>query len=164
METVSELAEMVLQLLKKKNMHVTFVESCTGGMLASSLVSISGASAVMEQAMVTYSNEAKKRLAGVKESTLEQYGAVSSQTAMEMAEGGAKRAECEVCVSVTGVAGPGMEEDKPVGLVFLGIFFLGNVRAVECHFLGNRQEIREAAVKKAFELIMEELKEMEEKK
>ncbi|MDD6572926.1 MAG: CinA family protein [Thermoflexaceae bacterium] len=152
-----EIEEKVLKLLLDNGLCVSFVESCTGGMLASSLINVSGASGAIEQSFVTYSDKAKHKLAYVKNSTLKKYGAVSAETAKEMACGGARRAKSDLCVSVTGVAGPGLEEGKPVGLVYIGFFYRGKVKAVECHFEGDRRQIREAAVQKALCLIMDEL-------
>ena len=91
-------------------------------MISSRIVNVPGASAVLKQAYVTYCDEAKHTVLGVKKETLEKYYAVSSQTACEMAEGGAKAAGADVCVSVTGVAGPDTEDGKPVGCVFIGCF------------------------------------------
>lgn len=144
----------VVRLLKKKGLKICFVESCTGGLLAATLINVSGASAVIEQSYVTYSNEAKHKLAGVKNKTLKERGAVSKKTAKEMAKGGAKAAECPVCVSVTGVAGPGTEEGKPVGLVYIGVYFQGSVTAYKFRFDGTRSEIRKKAVDKALSLIV----------
>ena len=114
----------VVDVLKEKKLTITTAESCTGGMISSRIVNVPGASAVLKQAYVTYCDEAKHTVLGVKKETLEKYYAVSSQTACEMAEGGAKAAGADVCVSVTGVAGPDTEDGKPVGCVFIGWGFL----------------------------------------
>ena len=146
----------VVALLKKKHLKVTFAESCTGGMLAARLVNVSGASEVFDSAVVTYSNEAKTKLLGVNKGTLEVFGAVSSQTAEEMAIGASHRLEADVAVSVTGIAGPGGGTDKkPVGLVYMACNVLGNVTVKECHFTGERFEVRTAAVEAALQLIKE---------
>ena len=145
-----------VELLKKKHLKVTFAESCTGGMLAARLVNVSGASEVFDSAVVTYSNEMKRKLLGVNEDTLESFGAVSPQTAEEMAVGAACRLEADVSVSVTGIAGPGGGTDKkPVGLVYMACNVLGNVTVKECHFTGERLEIRSAAVETALQLLKE---------
>ncbi len=144
----------MVRLLKKKNLKICFVESCTGGLLAATLINVSGASAVIEQSFVTYSDEAKHKLAGVKNKTLKERGAVSKKTAKEMAKGGAKAAGCPVCVSVTGVAGPGTEEGKPAGLVYIGVYYQGSVTAYKFRFDGTRSEIRKKAVDKALLLIV----------
>ena len=146
----------VVALLKKNHLKVTFAESCTGGMLAARLVNVSGASEVFDSAVVTYSNEAKTKLLGVNKSTLEAFGAVSSQTAEEMAVGAASRLEADVSVSVTGIAGPGGGSDKkPVGLVYMACNVLGNVTVKECHFAGERLQVRSAAVEAALQLLKE---------
>lgn len=144
----------VVRLLKKKGLKICFVESCTGGLLAATLINVSGASAVIEQSFVTYSNEAKHKLVGVKKKTLKEHGAVSKKTAKEMAKGGAKAADCPVCVSVTGIAGPNTEEGKPVGLVYVGIYYENNVTAYKFRLDGTRSEIRKKAVDKALALIV----------
>ena len=102
----SETAEKLVKLLKKKNLTVTTAESCTGGMIASAIVSVAGASACFKEGYITYSNEAKKKLLGVREDTLKQYTVVSAQVAQEMAAGAAAAAQSSLAVSVTGVAGP----------------------------------------------------------
>ena len=101
----SETAEKLVKLLKKKNLTVTTAESCTGGMIASAIVSVAGASACFKEGYITYSNEAKKKLLGVREDTLKQYTVVSAQVAQEMAAGAAAAAQSSLAVSVTGVAG-----------------------------------------------------------
>lgn len=109
------LEETVTELLSEKHLHVTTAESCTGGLISGTLVNAAGTSAVLNEGYVTYSNEAKERLLGVSHETLETYGAVSEQTAKEMAEGAAKAAGAEAALSATGIAGPsGGTEDKPV--------------------------------------------------
>ena len=146
----------VVDLLKKKDLKVTFAESCTGGMLAARLVNVSGASEVFDSSVVTYSNEMKKMLLGVDESTLNIFGAVSTQTAEEMAVGAASRLGADVAVSVTGIAGPGGGTDrKPVGLVYMACNVLGNVTVKECYFIGERLEVRSAAVEAALQLLKE---------
>ena len=123
----SETAEKLVKLLKKKNLTVTTAESCTGGMIASAIVSVAGASACFKEGYITYSNEAKKKLLGVREDTLKQYTVVSAQVAQEMAAGAAAAAQSSLAVSVTGVAGPDPDEGNPVGLVYMRHVF--NLRA-----------------------------------
>ena len=127
----------------------------TGGMIAARLVNVSGVSDVFMQGMVTYSNEAKIRLLGVKEETLAAYGAVSRETALEMALGGAERSQTDVCVAVTGLAGPGGgSQEKPVGLVYMGLRCKGEkAEVLEYHFKGNRGKIREQSMMKALDLV-----------
>ena len=112
--------ETVIRLLQESKLTVTTAESCTGGLIAGTLVNVAGASDVLGEAYVTYSNEAKQRLVGVRAETLEQFGAVSEQTAREMAAGAAKAAGADVAFSSTGIAGPGGgTKEKPVGLVYI---------------------------------------------
>ena len=146
----------VVEILKKKHLKVTFAESCTGGMLAARLVNVSGASEVFDSAVVTYSNEMKGKLLGVNEGTLKAFGAVSPQTAEEMAVGAACILYADVAVSVTGIAGPGGGTDKkPVGLVYIACNVLGSVTVKECHFTGERLEVRTTAAEAALQLLKE---------
>ena len=152
------LAEEVVKLLKDANMTVTTVESCTGGLISAALVDVSGASAVLNQAYVTYANEAKQSLAGVKAETLEEFGAVSEQTAREMAEGGAKAAKAEAALAVTGIAGPdGGTAEKPVGLVYIGCYVKGHTVVEKNVFSGTRREVREQSVAAALTLLKKQL-------
>lgn len=152
------LEETVVELLSEKQLHVTTAESCTGGLIAGTLVNAAGASAVLNEGYVTYSNEAKERLLGVSHETLETYGAVSEQTAKEMAKGAAKAANAEAALSATGIAGPGGgTEDKPVGLVYIGCYLNGNITVKECRFHGNRMENRVHTVETALEMLKEAL-------
>ena len=148
----SETAEKLVKLLKKKNLTVTTAESCTGGMIASAIVSVAGASACFKEGYITYSNEAKKKLLGVREDTLKQYTVVSAQVAQEMAAGAA--AQSRLAVSVTGVAGPDPDEGNPVGLVYIGIAFEGSVYAARFQFTGSREEIRRQAACEALALAL----------
>ena len=144
----------VVDLLQKKHLTMATAESCTGGMIAARLVNVSGVSDVFMQGMVTYSNEAKVRLLGVKEETLAAHGAVSRETALEMALGGAERAQTDVCVAVTGLAGPGGgSKEKPVGLVYMACAVKGKAEVLEYHFKGNRGKIREQSMMKALDLV-----------
>lgn len=145
--------EIVVAMLKERKLKISTAESCTGGMISSKIVSVSGASLVFEQGFVTYSNEAKVKLVGVSEDTVNRYGVVSAQTAEEMARGCATVAGADVGVAVTGVAGPGTEEGKPVGLVYVGCYYDGRTVVEECHFAGNRQAVRESAADYALDLV-----------
>ena len=112
----------VYLLLKQKGYKVSTAESCTGGLLSATIINVSGASEIIDMAFVTYSNEAKQELLGVKSDTLKKYGAVSEQTASEMAYGVKNRANSNVGLSTTGIAGPtGGTDKKPVGMVCFGI-------------------------------------------
>lgn len=148
------LEEVVIKLLKKKELKLTTVESCTGGLIAGRLVNVAGASDVFQQGYVTYSNKAKKRMVGVDKATLKKYGAVSKETAKEMTKGGILESDADVCVAVTGEAGPiASEEGKPVGLVYIGCYYKDKVTVKEFNFKGDRQKIREQAVIKALDLV-----------
>jgi len=152
------LEEQIVKKLLEKNYTVTTAESCTGGLLAGRILNVSGASGVYNEGRITYSNEAKERLLGVSHETLEKYGAVSEQTAREMAEGAAKAAKAEVGLSTTGIAGPsGGTPEKPVGLIYIGCHINGKTYVKECRFQGSREENRNAAVEAVLELLLEKL-------
>lgn len=152
------LEECLVEKLTHLGMTVTTAESCTGGLIAGTLVNVSGASDVLNEGYVTYSNEAKERLVGVSHDTLEAYGAVSEQTAREMAEGAAKAAKADVGLSSTGIAGPGGgTAEKPVGLIYVGCSVRGKTRVRECCFTGNRMENRLETVKTALSMALEML-------
>ena len=148
----------IVELLDGQGMTVTTAESCTGGLLAGRIMNVPGASGVYREGYITYANDAKERLLGVKRETLMEHGAVSCQTACEMARGAAKAAGADAAVSVTGIAGPGGgTEEKPVGLVYVGCYVKGHVRVEEFHFTGNRDKNREYTVARALTLLREEL-------
>lgn len=152
------LEEAIVEILSEKQLTLTTAESCTAGLLAGRIMNVAGASAVYNEGHITYSNEAKERILGVSHDTLEKYGAVSVQTAKEMAIGAALKANADVAVSVTGIAGPGGgTKEKPVGLVYVGCYVKGNVRVEEYHFTGNRAKNREYAVVRALTVLREEL-------
>ena len=152
------LEEKIVKELQNKGYTITTAESCTGGLLAGRILNVSGASAVYNEGHITYSNEAKERLLGVSHDTLERYGAVSEQTAAEMALGAARVASANVGLSTTGIAGPsGGTPEKPVGLVYIGCAINGDVTVEECRFSGNREENRNAAVEAVLELVIDEL-------
>ncbi len=142
--------------LKKRNWTVTTVESCTGGAVAARIVNVAGASEILRQAFVTYCDEAKHLLAGVRQETLEKYTAVSRETAREMALGGARAASADVALSVTGLAGPGGgTPEKPVGLVYIGCAVHGKTVVRELRLQGSRAGIREQAAEAALSLALE---------
>ena len=146
--------KVVGDLLIKNKLKISTAESCTGGMIASRLVSISGISDAFLEGAVTYSNEAKVRTLNVKEETLKKYGAVSEETAREMAEGIAKRTGSDIAVVTTGIAGPGGgTEEKPVGLVYIGLYYKGEVFVYKNVFNGNRQEVRTKATVRALDIV-----------
>ena len=150
---MEQVEETLAALLKEKKMSVTVAESCTGGMIAARLVNVPGISEYFWGSFVTYANEAKTALLGVDEQLLKEKGAVSPEVAEAMALGAAKAAGADVGISSTGIAGPdGGTPEKPVGLVYIGCSVKGVVLVVECHFHGNRQEIRAQAAREALEL------------
>ena len=152
------LEEAIVEFLDKRGMTVTTAESCTAGLLAGRLMNAAGASNVYREGYITYADEAKERLLGVRHETLMRFGAVSAQTAEEMARGAAGAAGADAAVSVTGIAGPGGGTDeKPVGLVYIGCCVKGKIRVEEFHFTGNRAKNREFSVARALTLLREEL-------
>mgnify|MGYP001123815453 CR=1 FL=1 len=150
--------EELVEILTKKQYKITTAESCTGGLVAGTLINAPGISAVYKEGYITYSNEAKERLVRVSHQTLEQFGAVSEQTAREMAEGAARAAKAEAALSATGIAGPGGgTAEKPVGLVYIGCYLNGKTTVKECRFTGNRMENRLHTVETALEMLKERL-------
>lgn len=148
------LEEAVVRLLLKHELTVTTAESCTGGMIASRLVNVPGVSEVFNEGFITYSNKAKRKILDVSKSTLKKYGAVSEQTAREMAIGGVFAADADACIAVTGIAGPdGGTAEKPVGLVYAACCIKDDVVVEECHFTGTRAEIREQTADYALNLL-----------
>ena len=143
-----KLEEKIFELLKKHSCKVATAESCTGGMIAAALVGCSGISSYFNEGIITYSNEAKIKYLQVSEETLKAYGAVSKETAKEMAEGILRKADADIGLSATGIAGPnGGSEAKPVGLVYIGLAVRDKAFVYELRLGGSRQEIREKTVK-----------------
>ena len=144
----------VVRLLKKYELTVATAESCTGGLVAGRLVNVPGASDVFKEGFVTYSNKAKRKHLEVSKNTLKKYGAVSKETAKEMAIGGAFATDSDLCVAVTGLAGPdGGTEEKPVGLVYMACCLGDKVTVEKYQFKGNRSKIREQSVVRALDLV-----------
>lgn len=150
--------ELSLLLVNSRLMLVT-AESCTGGLIAAAMTDRAGSSSSFERGFVTYSNDAKVELLGVNPQTLENFGAVSEQTAAEMAEGALKNSRAHIALSVTGIAGPtGGSAEKPVGLVYIGIARKGkDTQVIKTIFDGDRTSIRQATVEKALELLIEKI-------
>ena len=152
------LEETAVEKLLAKGYTVTTAESCTGGLIAATLINVSGVSEIYREGYITYANESKEKLLGVRGETLRNYGAVSEQTAAEMALGAAKAAGADAALSVTGIAGPGGgTAEKPVGLVYIGCAVNGEVTVREYRFTGNREKNRDYAVARAITLLREEL-------
>jgi len=145
--TEETLEGVVVQLLKEQSKTISFAESCTGGMVASTIVNVSGSSAVFKESFVTYANEAKIKNLNVTPSVLEEFGAVSNECAYEMVKGLQYKTKADVCLSITGIAGPtGGTEEKPVGLVYFGLYNDGEIKTYRRVFNGNRTMIRTRAM------------------
>ena len=140
--------EYLVKTLTARGLTMTAVESCTGGMIAAAVTSVPGSSVILKQSYVTYCDEAKHSMVGVRRETLRRYTAVSRQTAGEMAVGGAKKAAADLCLSVTGYAGPA-SGDEDVGLVYIGCSYSGKTWVRECHFSGDRASVRKSACAQA---------------
>ena len=140
----------VSKILIKNKLTISIAESCTGGLVSSTFINYPGISSVFMEGCITYSNESKIKRLGVNLNTLDIYGAVSEETAIEMVEGIAKNFNTNVAISTTGIAGPdGGSIEKPVGLVYIGIYINGNTTVKKYIFNGNREEIRLKATENA---------------
>ena len=145
----------IIQRLIKKKLSISVAESCTGGMLSSSITSISGASKIFKIGLVTYSNLAKIKLLKVSSSNIKRYGAVSEKCCLKMVEGLSKLSKSKINISITGIAGPkGGSKNKPVGLVYIGIKKGKKISINKYLFKNkNRENIRKNSVKEALKLI-----------
>jgi nicotinamide-nucleotide amidase len=150
------LAERLGQALKKEGYKIASAESCTGGWIAEVITEVPGSSAWFDRGFVTYSNNAKVRMLGVNPHTLEQYGAVSAETAKEMVSGALANSEADWAVAVTGIAGPdGGSEEKPVGTIYIAWRSKNGLFTVERFLLsGNRHQIRKETVKNAIKGVL----------
>ena len=155
------LEEEVVNKLLEKNLIITTAESCTGGLIAAAIVNVSGASGCFNEGYITYANESKIRLLGVKEESIRELGVVSDVVVKEMAEGVLKKAGADISVAVSGIAGPlGGSADKPVGTVYIGICLkdklTNNLTKVsyKFHFEGDRMQIRNMTVVETLKLIL----------
>ncbi len=157
--TDTELKNVVAELLLSKGSTIAAAESCTAGLFTATLAEIPGISSVLTESVVTYSNEAKERHLGVKHETLEKHGAVSHQTAKEMARGIKHISGADIGISITGIAGPdGGTQEKPVGLVYIGIATKGKVNIYKLKLIGReRNKIRHAAVMNALNIVRKTL-------
>lgn len=152
------LEEQIVSLMCEKKLTLASAESCTGGMFASRIIDVPGVSEVFKAGFVTYANEAKQNLIGVKEETLAQFGAVSEQTAREMVLGAMKAAKADMAVATTGIAGPGGgTKEKPVGLVYIACGSADDIVVERCYFDGSRKEIRQASVEHALGMLFKEI-------
>lgn len=153
------LAEQLYRLLKLRRMKVAIAESFTGGGVGKRLVDVSGVSEVYFEGLNTYSNEAKMQRLGVSELTLSQYGAVSAETAFQMADGLLNTGNCDVAISTTGIAGPKSDNTlKPVGLAYIGVGVGDDVAVYKFNFAGDRQAICEKGINHALFLAYKRLK------
>lgn len=158
----SSLESVLVEKLKAAHKTVAFAESCTGGLIAKRITDVSGASEVFGFGFVTYANEAKMKLLGVSPETLEKHGAVSPETAREMALGAKRVSGADIAVSVTGIAGPtGGTPEKPVGLVYMGVAFEGGVETCKLmlggHKGSDRAYIRTLTANHAFKAVLDKL-------
>jgi PncC family amidohydrolase len=152
---ILEKAELLVSLLKEKNLKIATAESCTGGLVSAYLTCISGASQVFEMGVTSYSNEVKNRILGVGCDTLKEFGAVSQNTACEMAQSVRKMANADIGVSVTGVAGPTSQEGHPVGYVFIGVSYKENTFATLLDIPPrDREYVRKQAVLQLFDTVI----------
>src|ERR1700753_349078 len=156
--STSTLARSLLDLCRGRRLTIATAESCTGGLVAGALTDIPGSSDVIDRAFVTYSNDAKRAMLGVEADTLATFGAVSKETAIQMAVGALERAEVDLAVSITGIAGPGgAVPGKPVGLVHFAVAARdGRITHRECRLgASGRSAVRQRSVFEALRLLME---------
>ncbi len=146
----------LVRLLKKKKLKLSIAESCTGGLLASSITSVSGASKIFNLGLITYSNQAKIKILKVNKNIIKSFGAVSNQCCLAMVNNLSKISKAHINVSITGIAGPkGGTKQKPVGLVYIGIKKGKKVLIKRCLFKSKkRSSIQKATVKKTLDLIL----------
>ena len=157
---MKKLSQKIVRLLAKKKLKISFVESCTGGLLSSTITQISGSSKVFTIGLITYSNQSKINTLKVSKNTIKKYGAVSYETCLSMVKNLNKISKTNISVSITGIAGPnGGTKQKPVGLVFIGIK-KGNKKLVKKLLFKNKKRIfiQRTAVNKALNLILSFLK------
>jgi len=155
----SDFSHEAFLLLKGRGEKVAFAESLTGGLIAATFIGNSGASSVLDESYVTYAAESKIRILGVSPETVQTVGVVSAECAAQMAAGVRRISGADWGVSATGLAGPdGGTDDLPVGTVFIGVSGKNGTHARECHFDGDRMDVRNQAVQAAFELLIKAIK------
>ena len=153
---MNDLSSKVVRILTKKKLSVSFAESCTGGLLASTITSISGSSKVFNMGLITYSNNAKVKLLKVPKKTITKYGAVSYETCLSMVKNLSKISKSNISISITGIAGPdGGTKEKPVGLVYIG-FKKGSKITIKKYLFKNKNRIRiqKATVNEILKMIL----------
>ena len=155
-----DLNQKIFSILKKKKLKISFAESCTGGLLSSSITSICGSSKIFSMGLVTYSNQSKITILKIPKNIIQKNGAVSIQCCLSMVNNLNKISKSKVCVSVTGIAGPkGGTRQKPVGLVYIGIKFGKKVIINKCNFKNKgRIFIQKQTVKKSLNLLLKLIK------
>ena len=152
---MQQLAQSLVNTALARKAVIGLAESCTGGRVAAAITSVSGASSVFAGGVVAYSNEIKESLLGVRRGTLDEFGAVSAETALEMAEGVRRVTGASHCVSITGIAGPtGATLSKPVGRVYIGLATPHETRVERFQFTGTRQNIQTLATESAMRILM----------
>jgi PncC family amidohydrolase len=168
---MTTLQDEISQLLRRyqaktgKLLTIGTVESATGGRISDKITNVPGSSDYFKGSIVSYSNEAKTDIVGIKKLTIRRYGAVSSRTAIEMAKGGRKLLKVDICLSDTGIAGPtGATPGKPIGLFYLGLSAQKSTMANEHHFHGSREENKQKAVEAALTMLKEYLENKLEEK
>ena len=156
---MKKISEKIVKLLSKKRLKLSFAESCTGGLLSSSITSINGSSKVFTFGLVTYSNQAKIKILNIPKKIIMKHGAVSYETCLAMVNNLSKISKANINVSITGIAGPnGGTKQKPVGLVYIGIKIKKKVIISRCQFkIKQRISIQKATVKKTINLILKQL-------
>ena len=157
---MKKISQKIVRLLKKKKIKIAFAESCTGGMLSSTITSIRGSSKVFTMGLVTYSNQSKNSILKVPKQIIKKYGAVSIQCCLSMVNNLSKISESNIAASTTGIAGPsGGTRQKPVGLVYIGLKKSNKVKVNKYLFKNkSRSHVQKATVKKSLELILSVLK------
>lgn len=157
-EDDDRLEDAVIRLLSAAEKTLTVAESCTGGYLAHRLTNVPGASQVFDSGLIVYSNESKMRLLGVSPVILQEHGAVSENTAKEMADGARRIAKTDYAISVTGIAGPtGGTSEKPVGTAFVGLADAQSTMARQCHYPGEREAFKQRVSQQALDLLRRRL-------
>ena len=155
-----DLNQKIFSILKKKKLTISFAESCTGGLLSTSITSISGSSKVFSMGLVTYSNQSKITILKISKNMIQKYGAVSAQCCLSMVNNLSKISKSKVCISITGIAGPkGGTQHKPVGLVYIGIKIGKKIVVNKCNFKNKgRTFIQKQTVKNSLNLLLKFIK------
>jgi PncC family amidohydrolase len=154
------LNQKLVSLIKRKNVKISFAESCTGGLLSSAITSVNGSSKIFTMGLITYSNQAKITVLKIPKMIIRKYGAVSIQCCLAMVNNLSKISKSKICVSITGIAGPsGGSSQKPVGLVYIGIKIGKKVIVNKCNFKNNgRLFVQKQTVKKTLDLLIKLIK------